>query len=97
MKCRIAQYSRVKKYVHRKKFLEAIIYYQKFVLEPLVEVLRLKHLRYTHGLWLICISKHLPKKELRSLENLYKVNSVEEILKKSKRAIKLFHTTLKSL
>lgn len=71
---------RAVKYAQREQFLEAFAYYHKFVLNPLVEMLRLQHTPLIPYYYLIHISRHLPEQELDQLEQLYKVQSTKDIL-----------------
>lgn len=93
----VAQKARMTKYIHRNNFLETISYYHKWILQPLVEILRIKYLPITQDVHLSHISHHLPKKIVDQIENLYKVNSVKDIALKSKKAINWFNKTVKSL
>jgi hypothetical protein len=71
--------SRIAKYVRRGQFLEALGAYRKFLLEPLVELLRLRYCPLAHDYGLVHISKHLPTGVVERLERLHAVTSVTEI------------------
>jgi hypothetical protein len=90
----IAQQSRVTKYIHRDKFLEALVYYHRWILQPLVELLRIKYMPLAHDYYLVHVSDHLPKNVVKKIEDLYKVTSVKDIGKKINRAITLFNDSL---
>lgn len=89
------QRSKVKKYILRNKYLEAFAYYNKNVLEPLVELLRICHTPIIRDYHLIHISDHLPKDIVSKVENLYHINTVDDIAKNLAEAEKLFADTMK--
>lgn len=86
----VAQYSRLDKYVQRGEFLEAFGYYEKWLLIPLIEIVRIKYTPLHADYFIVHISRHLPEAILRRLEDLFKVNSVAEIGTKSKAALIFF-------
>lgn len=71
--------ARVMRYVARDRYLEGLAAYQKYVLGPLVDLLRLKYEPRTSGYGLVHISEHLPADVLDRLENLHRVGSVEDL------------------
>lgn len=89
------QRSKVKKYILRNKYLEAFAYYNKNVLEPLVELLRICHTPIIQDYHLIHISDHLPKEIVSKVENLYHINTINDIAKNLKEAERLFADTMK--
>lgn len=86
----VAQYSRLDKYVQRGEFLEAFGYYEKWLLIPLIEIVRMKYTPLHPDYFIVHISRHLPEAILRRLEDLFQVNSVAEISLKSKAALIFF-------
>ncbi len=80
----------VKKGVNRNNFLEALNYYYSFVLEPLVELLRIKYEPTKYNFGLKHIERDLPNDMLSEIEDLYKISSINEITVKMKKANKLF-------
>jgi len=74
--------ARVARYVQRGEYLEGVAAYQKYVVGPLVELLRLKHAPRTSGYGLVHISTHLPPDVVHRLEGLYRVGSAEELGRK---------------
>jgi hypothetical protein len=94
LKDTVAQSARIKKYVRRGDFLEAYGYYQKWLLVPLIEVLRMKYTPLHPDYYIVHISRHLPAEVRIRLEELFKVNSVAEIGLKSQAAIAFFGETL---
>jgi len=93
----INQKARVEKYVRRNKFIEAMGYYQKFVVTPLIEILRIKYKPINHEYYIVCISKHVPKEITQQLEELYKVNSINDISLHVARAYEWFYEVLNEL
>lgn len=93
----VAQVSRLDKYVKRGEFLEAFGYYQRWLLEPLIEVLRMQYTPLHPDYFIVHISRHLPTPVLRRLEALFQVNSVAEIETKYKEALEFFEETVAAL
>lgn len=89
----IAQYARLEKYVRRGEFLEAFGYYHKWLLQPLIEILRMRYTPLHPDYYIVHISRHLPREVLRRLEELFKINSIAEIEAKSRVAIEFFEET----
>lgn len=69
----------VKKWIKRNSFLETLYYYQNYVLEPLIELLKIIHEPTKKDFWLKHIERDLPKDIVLKVESFYKVNSIEEI------------------
>lgn len=90
-----AQQSRVLTKIQRGEFLEGMMYYSKWILMPLVELLRIKYAPAKHDYYFKHISKDLPKTIVEQLEYLAKVQSVEEMQEKIGIASKIFYDTLK--
>lgn len=81
----------VKKEANRKHFLQSFAAYQKYVLMPLVELIRLKYIPTKSGYNLAGISgDNIPQPIIKQLEDLYKISSIEDIKKKMKIANKLY-------
>jgi len=78
-KYRYSQHCRVKKYVHRGMYLEAYAYYNIYVLEPLIDMLRLIHTPSHAHYYLIHISQHITKSEVKKLEFFAKISSLKDI------------------
>lgn len=64
---RYTQHNRVLKYVARKQLPEALAYYQRYVVEPLVTLLRIQYTPAHPDYHLLHISSHLPKEEVAML------------------------------
>ena len=97
LKDTVAQISRLDKYFKRGEFLEAFGYYQKWLLEPLIEALRMQYTPLHPDYFIVHISRHLPSHVLRRLEALFQVNSVAEIESKHQEALKFFEETVAAL
>jgi hypothetical protein len=89
--------TKVRKYVERNKFLEAVQSYHRYVLQPIVELLRIKHTPTIADYYLVHISDHLPQTVVSSLEDLYRVTSCKEIAKRLPKAERLFEDALKEI
>ena len=76
---RFSQLCRVHKYTLRNQYPEALIYYNKYVVEPLVMLIRMKYTPSKLEYHMIHISQHIPKDELEKLNKLLQVSSVSDI------------------
>lgn len=85
-KYRYSQHCRVMKYVHRGMYLEAYAYYNKYVLEPLIDVLRIVYTPAHTNYYLIHISQHIPRSQSERLEYFSQLSSLEDIKKKTAEA-----------
>ena len=85
-KYRRTQYARAKKYILRGLFLEAYAYYNKYVFEPLIDLLRMIYTPANTDYYLVHISQHIPSVERERLEYFSKIGSLEEIAKKIPQA-----------
>ncbi len=92
-----AQYARTEKYLRRGEFLEAFGYYHKWLLEPLIEVLRLRYTPLHPDYYIVHISRHLPADVLRQVEYCFQVGSLAELETKSRQALSLFGETVNYL
>lgn len=81
-KYRYSQHCRVIKYVYRGNYLEAYAYYNRYVLEPLIDMLRLLYTPAHAHYYLIHISQHLPQAELDKLQLFARISSLEDIAEK---------------
>ncbi|MCL2576885.1 MAG: hypothetical protein FWE27_02380 [Defluviitaleaceae bacterium] len=86
IKYRYSQHSRVIKYVRREQYAEAYAYYNRYVIEPLVDLLRLIHTPAHADYYLVHISQHIPVGEIERLEYFLRVSSLEDIEKKTEEA-----------
>ncbi len=94
---RYTQHSRVKKYVYRGQYAEAYAYYNKYVVDPLVNLLRLIHTPTHSYFYLIHISEHLPGHIVKKLETFIQVSSLKDIEVNIEKAQKWFKELLVDL
>lgn len=79
-KYRFSQISRVEKYCLRGLYPEAFIYYNKYVIEPLVFTLRSKYTPTKIWYYMVHISHHIPKEEVDKLNKILQISCIEDIL-----------------
>lgn len=94
LKSRYTQHSRVVKFIERDQYLEAIMYYGKYVAEPIVELMRMKYTPKYHYLHLIHITDHVPSEEKEILEKLYQNANLEDLRKNVKFARTVYNKLL---
>lgn len=97
LKSVMSQRERIIAKIKRKDFLEALLYYHKWTLVPLVELLRIRYSPLKRDYHLKHVSRDLPPKIVSHLEDLYKVTSLKDIQSKLKKAEKIFSQVLKQL
>jgi hypothetical protein len=90
----VSQSARLEKYLRRGEFLEAFGYYQRWLLRPLIEALRLRYTPLHPDYDLVHISRHLPAEALQRLEDLFKVHSLAELETKCQLAQAFFSETV---
>ena len=93
----VAQFSRLEKYLKRGNFMEAFGYYHKWLVQPLIEVLRMKYTPLHPDYYIVHISRQLPEDVLAQLEDLVKFNSIAELELKRRAALHLFEVTASEL
>jgi len=81
-KYRRTQHNRAEKYVHRGQYLEAYAYYNRYVLEPIITMLRLIFTPAYSDYHLEHISQHIPEAEKQRLEYFAQLGSLEDILER---------------
>lgn len=91
------QQIRAIKYAKRDLFLEAHAYYHKYVLNPLIELLRMQYTPLITDYYLVHISQHLPKDVILQLEHLYRLQDTSDILRNIELANALFYSTKEEL
>lgn len=96
-KYRFSQHSRVLKYIRRGEYLEAYLYYNRYVLDPLVSLLRMRYTPAHVDYHLIHISHHLPEEEVRKLETFAQVPTFADLEEKTVQAQNWFNTLLEHL
>jgi hypothetical protein len=90
----VQQSARIEKYIRRGEFLEAFGYYHKWLLQPLIEALRMRYTPLHPDYYIVHISRHLPGDVRKTLEALFQVSSLEELERKSALALTLFAETV---
>ena len=80
------QHTRVLKYVRRGQYPEAFAYYQHYVLEPLVTMLRLIYTPAYADYGYVHISRHVPPKQAQHLERFSRIASLKDIEVKTDEA-----------
>jgi len=96
-KYRMTQLMRVEKYIHRNQYLEAYDHYNCYVLQSLIDLLRLIYTP-SHAHYAFChISQHIPKANREKLEYFSKINSFEDITEKMPQAKKWFEELLQQM
>ncbi|MBQ8799719.1 MAG: nucleotidyltransferase domain-containing protein [Lachnospiraceae bacterium] len=75
-----SQLCRVEKYCLRGLYPEAFVYYQKYVVTPLVFTLRRKYTPTKIGYYMVHISDHIPQEEVKKLNRVLQVSGVDDIL-----------------
>lgn len=73
------QQARVLKYYQRDRYLEAHAYFGRYVLEPLVKMLRLKYTPLYPDNYLIHISNHIPEECANRLKRILQNTNVEDM------------------
>ncbi|MEG6613046.1 nucleotidyltransferase domain-containing protein [Pseudoclostridium thermosuccinogenes] len=96
-KYRYSQHSRVKKYIRRGLYLEAYAYYNRYVLEPLIDLLRLMYTPVNADYYLIHISHHIPEDKRKRLEYFAQINSLDAMEKRIPEAEDWFNEMVKEL
>ncbi len=86
----MGQKARVQKYVERNQYPEAYAYFGRYVLEPLVKMLRLKYTPLYPNNYLLHISNHIPKEDVRHLEDIMRYSNVKEIQQSLEKAQKWY-------
>lgn len=76
---RYSQHIRVEKYMKRNAFPESYAYYNKYVIEPLVMMLRLKYTPLYPYHYLLHISSHMPNEVVERLTKLIQISSLKDM------------------
>jgi|WetSurMetagenome_2_1015567.scaffolds.fasta_scaffold110831_1 hypothetical protein len=97
LQAQAAQSSRIEKYILRGDYLEAFGYYHHWLMEPLIEVLRMRYTPLHPDYYIVHISRHLPADALKRLEYFFQISSLEEIARKTPEAVAWFEETAKFL
>jgi len=84
------QYARAEKYIRRGQYLEAFDHYNHYVLNPLIDILRLIYTPAYADYRLCHISNHIPEAERKKLEYFAQISSLEDVDKKLPQAGRWF-------
>ncbi len=87
---RYSQHLRVQKYIKRNAYPESYAYYNKYVIEPLVVLLRLKYTPLYPYHYLLHISAQMPQTIVKRLERLIQVSSLNEMEIAMNEAVKWY-------
>ncbi|MCL1795265.1 MAG: hypothetical protein FWG37_00090 [Clostridia bacterium] len=96
-KYRRTQSMRIEKYVLRGQYLEAYAYYNRYALEPLIDLLRLIYTPAHADYYLVHISRHIPKAEKDKLEYFAQIGSIDDIREKTPQAGVWFDALVKKV
>ena len=96
-KYRRSQQMRAEKYVRRELYPEAYAYYNRYALEPLIDLLRLIFSPAHADYHLVHISQHIPKPELKQLEYFAQISSLEDIAERLPKAAQWFDKLLEQI
>ena len=94
---RRSQQTRAEKYVRRGLYAEAYAYYNRYALEPLIDLLRLIYTPAHADYHLVHISQHIPKAELDRLEYFAQTGSLQDIAERLPKAAQWFDILLETI
>lgn len=89
----VAQHRRALKHVWRGEFLEAFGYYQRWVLEPLIEAQRMLYTPFHPDYYIVHVTRHLPPPVVGRLERLFQVHALDDLERKISDAVAWFEET----
>lgn len=84
----------IQKEINRNNYLEALNYYNEYILNPLVEYLRILYEPTKKDYELKHIKRDLPIDVVKKLECYYKISSIDEIGEKASEAVVFFRSLL---
>lgn len=87
---RRTQHCRVVKYIRRGLYLEAYAHYNEYILEPLIDLLRILYTPAYSDYYLTHISRHIPAPERQKLEEFARISSLKDMEAKIPPAGKWF-------
>jgi len=91
------QQIRVLSKIERGEFLEAWMYYSKWTLQPLAELLRIKYAPRKYDHYFKHVHRDLPGEVVSQLEDLARLKSIEDIRQGIARASEIFKVYLKEV
>lgn len=89
-----SQQMRVLSKVERGEFLEAWMYYSKWTLQPLAELLRIRYAPHKYDHYFKHVHRDLPGEVVSQLEDLTRIKNLEDIKRGIARASELFKDNL---
>ena len=92
-----SQQMRVLSKVERGEFLEAWMYYSKWTLQPLAELLRIRYAPHKYDHYFKHVQRDLPGEVVSQLEDLAGIKSLEDIRQGVNRASELFKENLREV
>jgi hypothetical protein len=92
-----AQQTRVLSKIERGEFLEAWMYYYKWTLQPLVELLRIRYIPRKFEYHFKHVHRDLPEEVVSQLEYLVRIDSIEDIKQRIAKASEIFKANLKEV
>jgi len=87
------QSARIEKYLIRGNLLESFGYYQKYLLQPLIEILRMRYTPLHTDYNIVHISRDFPARVVKQLEDLYIFNSLDELESNCREALSWYYRT----
>lgn len=87
------QSARVEKYIIRGNLIEAFGYYQKYILYPLLEILRMRHTPLHTDYGIVHLSRDLPLRVVKQVEKLYVFNNLDELENNCREALSWYYKT----
>lgn len=92
-----SQACRVRKYILRAQFPEAFIYYNKYIIDPLVKLIRMKYTPAKTYYYMVHISRHIPSEALERLTRLLQNPDFESLSTHLEDAIGWYHELIAEL
>lgn len=83
--------------VERGEFLEAWMYYSKWTLQPLAELLRIRYVPRKIDYYFKHVHRDLPGEVVSQLEDLVRIKSIEDIRQGVAKASEIFKANLKEV
>lgn len=85
------------KELHRRNYMEAVAFYHRFTLQPLIEALRIKYTPFHYNFNTRYLYYELPPKIVHQLEPLFFIASGDDLQFKQAQVEELFYQTLNQI
>lgn len=85
------------KELHRRNYMEAVAFYHRFTLQPLIEILRIKHTPFHYNFNTRYLYYELPPDIVRQLEPLFFMANGDDLRHKQAQVEELFYQTLNQI